>query len=163
MRLVGVLRRSWLPALIRYGRRTGWWQVRGFDASRLIEWLTAPKLWDFVSSCRVRDFVSSCGERDFVPLALIRDFVPLALIRDFVPFALIRDVVAWHRNCFFPAGQDRGVAAEIAAELVGVVVVNRTGMRQRLGDAEFVQFIDDLTRLNFELPRQLIDSNLTHV
>jgi hypothetical protein len=26
-----------------------------------------------------------------------------------------------------------------------------------------VKFIDDLTRLNFELPRQLIDSNLTHV
>jgi hypothetical protein len=36
-------------------------------------------------------------------------------------------------------------------------------MGQGLGDAEFVQFIDDLTRLNFELPRQLIDSDLTHV
>ncbi len=36
-------------------------------------------------------------------------------------------------------------------------------MGQRLGNAELVQFIDDLTRLNFELPRQLIDSNLTHV
>jgi hypothetical protein len=36
-------------------------------------------------------------------------------------------------------------------------------MRQSLGDAELVQFIDDLTRLNFELPRQLIDSDLTHV
>jgi hypothetical protein len=36
-------------------------------------------------------------------------------------------------------------------------------MGQRLGDTEIVQFIDDLTRLNFELPRQLIDSDLTHV
>jgi len=36
-------------------------------------------------------------------------------------------------------------------------------MGQRLGDTEFMQFFDDLTRLNFELPRQLIDSNLTHV
>jgi hypothetical protein len=36
-------------------------------------------------------------------------------------------------------------------------------MGQRLGNAELVQFIDDLTRLHFELPRQLIDSDLTHV
>jgi hypothetical protein len=35
-------------------------------------------------------------------------------------------------------------------------------MGQRLGNTEFVQFIDDLTRLHFELPRQLIDSDLTH-
>jgi hypothetical protein len=36
-------------------------------------------------------------------------------------------------------------------------------MGQRLGDTELVQFIDDLTRLHLELPRQLIDSDLTHV
>jgi hypothetical protein len=36
-------------------------------------------------------------------------------------------------------------------------------MGQGFGDAELVQFIDDLTRLDFELPRQLIDSDLTHV
>jgi hypothetical protein len=57
----------------------------------------------------------------------------------------------------------RSVAAEIAPQLFGVVVVDRAGMGQRFGDAELVQFIDDLTRLNFELPRQLIDSDLTHV
>jgi len=56
-----------------------------------------------------------------------------------------------------------GVAAEIAPQFLGVVVVNRAGMCQGFGDAELVQFIDDLTRLNFELPRQLIDSDLTHV
>jgi hypothetical protein len=36
-------------------------------------------------------------------------------------------------------------------------------MGQRLGNAELVKFIDDLTRLHLELPRQLIDSDLTHV
>jgi len=64
---------------------------------------------------------------------------------------------SWRRH------DGRSIAAEIAAELFGVVVVDRAGMGQRLGNAEIVQFIDDLTRLNFELPRQLIDSNLTHV
>jgi len=60
-------------------------------------------------------------------------------------------------------GDDRRIAAEIAPQLLGVIVVDRAGMGQRLGNTELVQFIDDLTRLNFELPRQLIDSDLTHV
>jgi hypothetical protein len=61
-------------------------------------------------------------------------------------------------------GVDNGcVTSKIAAQLDGVVVVDRAGMGQRLGDTELVQFIDDLTRLHFELPRQLIDSDLTHV
>jgi hypothetical protein len=69
---------------------------------------------------------------------------------------------------FFPTlllmGGDHGsVTAEIAPQLFGVVVVDRAGMGQGFGDAELVQFIDDLTRLDFELPRQLIDSDLTHV
>jgi hypothetical protein len=69
---------------------------------------------------------------------------------------------------FFPAlvlvgGDHGGVATEIAPQLFGVVVVDWAGMGQGFGDAELVQFIDDLTRLDFELPRQLIDSDLTHV
>jgi hypothetical protein len=36
-------------------------------------------------------------------------------------------------------------------------------MGQLLGDTEFMQFVDDLSRLHFELPGQLIDSDLTHV
>lgn len=55
------------------------------------------------------------------------------------------------------------VATEIAPQFLGVVVVDRTGMGQRLGNTELVKFIDDLTRLHLELPRQLIDSDLTHV
>ena len=64
---------------------------------------------------------------------------------------------------FFRRSQNnRLVAAEIAPQFLGVVVVNRAGMGQRLGNPELMQFIDDLTRLHFELPRQLIDSDLTH-
>jgi hypothetical protein len=58
---------------------------------------------------------------------------------------------------------DGCIATKIAPQFLRVVVVDRTGMGQRLGNTELVKFIDDLTRLNLELPRQLIDSDLTHV
>jgi hypothetical protein len=54
-------------------------------------------------------------------------------------------------------------AAIIAAKLLGLVFINRTGVRDLLSDLEFVQLVDDLARLHFQLPRQLIDSNLTHI
>jgi hypothetical protein len=67
------------------------------------------------------------------------------------------------RLCF-PGGRqnNRSIATKIPPQFLGVVVVNRAGMGQRLGDPELMQFIDDLTRLHFELSRQLIDSDLTH-
>jgi hypothetical protein len=34
---------------------------------------------------------------------------------------------------------------------------------QLFGHAEFGELLDDLSRLYFELPRQLIDSDLTHI
>ena len=51
----------------------------------------------------------------------------------------------------------------IPAQLIGLVFVDRAGVGDFFGDAEFVQFVDDLARLHFQLPRQLIDSNLTHI
>jgi hypothetical protein len=51
----------------------------------------------------------------------------------------------------------------IAAQLIGFVFVDRTGVGDFFGNAEFVQLVDDLARLYFQLPRQLIDSNLTHI
>jgi hypothetical protein len=69
----------------------------------------------------------------------------------------LRFSLSWRNN------GDRRVAAVIAPQPVSHIIVDRTGMGQRLGIAELVKFIDDLSRLNFELPRQLIDSNLTHV
>jgi hypothetical protein len=56
----------------------------------------------------------------------------------------------------------RNLAGVIAAQTVGHVVVDRTGVGHLLGDAEFLQFLDDLARLYFQLSRQFIDSNLTH-
>jgi len=47
--------------------------------------------------------------------------------------------------------------------LIGFVFVDRTGVGNFFGNAEFVQLVDDLARLHFQLPRQLIDSNLTHI
>jgi hypothetical protein len=51
----------------------------------------------------------------------------------------------------------------IAAQLIGFVFVDRAGVGHLLGNAELVQFVDDLARLHFQLSRQLIDSNLTHI
>ena len=51
----------------------------------------------------------------------------------------------------------------VAAQLIGLVLVDRTGVGDFLGNAKFMQLVDDLTRLHFQLSRQLIDSNLTHI
>jgi hypothetical protein len=53
-------------------------------------------------------------------------------------------------------------AAVVAAQLIGLVFIDRTGVGDLFRNTEFVQFVDDLARLHFQLPRQLIDANLTH-
>ena len=53
-------------------------------------------------------------------------------------------------------------SAVVAAQLLGHIVVDRTGVGDFLSDLEFVELVDDLARLNFQLSRQLIDSDLTH-
>jgi hypothetical protein len=57
----------------------------------------------------------------------------------------------------------RPVARIITAKLVGCVVIDRTGVGHLFVDTEFVELLDDLPRLDFQLPRQLIDSDLTHI
>ncbi len=56
-----------------------------------------------------------------------------------------------------------GFAFVITAQLIGLVFVDRAGVGNFFGDPEFVQLVDDLARLYFQLPRQFIDSNLTHI
>jgi hypothetical protein len=51
----------------------------------------------------------------------------------------------------------------ITAQLIGLVFVDRAGVSDFFRDPEFVQLVDDLARLYFQLPRQFIDSNLTHI
>ena len=55
------------------------------------------------------------------------------------------------------------LARIIAAEALCPYLVNRAGVRHLLGNAEFVELVDDLPRLYFQLPRQLIYSDLAHV
>ena len=50
----------------------------------------------------------------------------------------------------------------VPAQLIGLIFVDRTGVGDLFGNPEFVQFVDDLARLHFQLPRQFIDANLTH-
>ena len=59
--------------------------------------------------------------------------------------------------------RQQSFAAIVTAQLLRHVFVNRTGVGNFFGDAEFVELVDDLARLHFQLPRQFIDSNLTHI
>jgi hypothetical protein len=56
-----------------------------------------------------------------------------------------------------------GFTAVIPAQLIGFIVVDRARVGDLFGDAKFVQLVDDLARLHFQLSRQFIDSNLTHI
>jgi hypothetical protein len=58
---------------------------------------------------------------------------------------------------------NRAITGVIATEFVGHVIINRAGVGHLFGDTEFVQLVDDLARLYFQLPRQLLDSDLTHI
>jgi hypothetical protein len=82
-----------------------------------------------------------------------------------VAFGWLRDFVDYPGSAVADRSGDRHVrfATVVAANCVGLIVINGAGVRDLLGDAELVQLVDDLARLDFELPRQLIDSNLTHV
>jgi 5-formyltetrahydrofolate cyclo-ligase len=51
---------------------------------------------------------------------------------------------------------------KVRANLVGLIVFQRTGVRLAAGQAEFGQYIKNLTALDFHLAREIVDSNLTH-
>jgi hypothetical protein len=61
------------------------------------------------------------------------------------------------------SGSGRGVSGIVAPQSIGHIVVDRAGMGHLLGNAEFVELVDDLARLYFQLPRQLINPDLTHI
>jgi hypothetical protein len=63
----------------------------------------------------------------------------------------------------FAGAHSDGFAAIVTAQLFSAFVIDRAGVSNFLGNSEFVQFVDDLARLHFQLPRQFIDSNLTHI
>ena len=52
--------------------------------------------------------------------------------------------------------------AEVCAHLRRFVLFQRTGMCFLLGDADFFQHIENRFALDFQLSRQIVDSNLGH-
>jgi hypothetical protein len=58
----------------------------------------------------------------------------------------------------------RGVLAalEVGADLVGLIVFQRAGMGLAGCQADFRQYVENLTALDFHLAREIVDSNLTH-
>jgi hypothetical protein len=52
--------------------------------------------------------------------------------------------------------------AKVGPYLVRFVVFERTGMRLLLGDTDFGQHIENCFAFYFQLPGQIVDSNLAH-
>jgi len=52
--------------------------------------------------------------------------------------------------------------AEMSPDLIRLVVLQRTGMCLLLGDPQFRKYVGDRLALDFQLSRQIVDSNLTH-
>jgi hypothetical protein len=50
----------------------------------------------------------------------------------------------------------------VAAQLVHYVVVQRAGVRLFIRDAQFGELLQYFVSLNFQLPRQLVNSDLSH-
>jgi hypothetical protein len=48
------------------------------------------------------------------------------------------------------------------ANLVGLIVLKRTGVGLSGGQAELCQYVENLPALDFHLAREIIDTNLTH-
>lgn len=55
-----------------------------------------------------------------------------------------------------------GIVAEVLPDLVNNIVIQRAGMRKLLAEPQLWEHIQDFFGLHFELPRQLINSNLLH-
>jgi len=53
--------------------------------------------------------------------------------------------------------------AELRAHLVRFMVFERTGVALLLGDSNLRKYIENRFTFNFQLPCQIVDSNLTHL
>jgi hypothetical protein len=52
--------------------------------------------------------------------------------------------------------------AELAAHLVGFIFLKRAGVGFARSQAELRQYIENLTALDFQFSREIVDSNLAH-
>jgi len=55
-----------------------------------------------------------------------------------------------------------GARFKNGAHLLSLVVLERTGVRLLLGDTSFRKNVENCLAFNFQLPSQIVDSNLTH-
>ena len=55
-----------------------------------------------------------------------------------------------------------GARFKNGAHLLSLVVLERTGVRLLLGDTSFRKNVENRLAFNFQLPSQIVDSNLTH-
>jgi hypothetical protein len=51
---------------------------------------------------------------------------------------------------------------EMDANLLGFMIFKRAGVRFLLGNADFFQHIENRLTFDFQLPGQVVNSNLTH-
>ena len=59
-------------------------------------------------------------------------------------------------------GGGMGSVLKMRANLIGFVILNRAGVGFDSGDAELRENVDNCARLDFQLARKIVDSNLTH-
>ena len=59
------------------------------------------------------------------------------------------------------SGFDR-IEAEMPPDIVGQIIVERTGMGLLVVNAQFGQEVDDLAGFDLQLSRELVDADLTH-
>jgi hypothetical protein len=61
-----------------------------------------------------------------------------------------------------PVASRLGSAIKMNANLLCLVILQRTGVGLAAVQAEFHQYVKNLTALDFHLAREIVDSNLTH-
>jgi hypothetical protein len=71
--------------------------------------------------------------------------------------AVLRGVFGFAAGWEFPL-----IVAVIAAQFADYVVFQRTGVRLFIGDAEFGELLQYFVSFDFQLPRQLVNSDLSH-
>jgi hypothetical protein len=66
------------------------------------------------------------------------------------------------RGCAAGMAGGPRAATEMRADLFGLVLLQRAGVGLALGQAEFRQYVKDLSTLDFHLACKIVNSNLTH-
>ena len=80
----------------------------------------------------------------------------------------VREVDFWRHTLLgacargTPVASRLGPAIKMNANLFRLVILQRTGVGLAFGQAEFHQYVKNLTALDFHLAREIVDSNLTH-